>query len=185
MEDLDHLWGLIDFRDPRVLICRRNIELRDDLKNSSLSIAAATRDHSEIHQLMEYLDRSGISLNLERCWEEFSKPLSCTAGVDFLCRWAVTPLRPGTHRVFFAARLISLITAAGIDVQSTILNFLQKFEREEVPSDVHILMSELVRRRRFSVPDYLRLLIASGSLSMYQCSSNVHLSHSSFYFITC
>lgn len=174
IDDIDVLWIFIDFRDPRVALCWENTKLRYDLKKLSSSLTTSVGDHSELVKLMTYLDRSGISLDLDHCWEEYSRPLSCSAGVDFLCRWAVTSLRPGIHRVFFASRLISLIATMGVNVQAAILTFLNELEQgTAVTANVHSLISELVRRRLFSVPDYLRWLIASGRLARYQGLANV------------
>lgn len=174
IDDINSTWSFIDIKDPRVTLCWRNTKQRHDLKKLSSSFTTSVGDHSELVKLMTYLDRSGIALNLDRCWEEYARPLSCPAGVDFLCRWAVTSLRHGIHRVFFASRLISLIATSGISVQTAILTFLNELEQgPAVTTDVHALISELVRCRLFSVPDYLRWLIASGRLARYRSPASV------------
>lgn len=167
--ELQYVWDSIDSRDPRALACLKNMSLRHDPKKLSTSFTSTTGYHSELVKLMTYLDRSGISLNLDGCWEEFSRPLCSPVGVDFLCRWAVTPLRSGICRVFFAARLISLISGTEVIIQSAILSFLDDCQPDkDIITNVNLLMSELVRRRCFSVPDYFRSLIASGRLSKYR-----------------
>lgn len=85
--------------------------------------------------------------------------------IDCLCEWAVTSLRVGLYRVYLAAAILRQEAKAGVGLQDPIMTFLERFST--VPGSkkkVYLLLSELVRAGRFSLPNYMRWLIAKGVL---------------------
>ena len=97
------------------------------------------------------------------CWElDDDKQLLAHTLVE----WATSSHRPGTGRIYVAARILRQWSRFGAAVTHAVLDFLDSRVCEigrDRPALYH-LVSELARSEHFSSPTYLQWLIARGGL---------------------
>lgn len=100
---------------------------------------------------------------LENCWR-------IDDDKDMLLRtileWSTSSYRPGTAKIYVAARLFRHSAMSGTDITQAILSFLDSdvCEIGRSKSALYHLVSELSRSEHFSIPMYLQWLIARGGL---------------------
>ena len=147
-------------------LSKRNWRLRS---RSSKLISQATRTYR--HTIINYLD----SLRNDQSFGRVAGScLRAASDHDLLVRtcieWSSSVYRHGCFRTYAAARLLRIWRRQGVDIQSSIFNFLAACSH--IPGlqkrDVYRLLAELVRSRHLSVGKYLQRLIARGRLDSHR-----------------
>ncbi|KAF3214584.1 RNA polymerase II mediator complex subunit [Orbilia oligospora] len=115
---------------------------------------------------IDFLDRTRAPYDIEDVTTMFlalSKDYHQT--VKALCEWAVTSLRVGLHRLYFAVRLLRKFSRLGIQIQPPIHDFLLATGGgRRCKKHVYLLISELVRSKHFTAGKYMSWLISRGAL---------------------
>ncbi|KAF3161932.1 RNA polymerase II mediator complex subunit [Orbilia oligospora] len=115
---------------------------------------------------IDFLDRIRAPYDIEDVTTMFlalSKDYHQT--VKALCEWAVTSLRVGLHRLYFAVRLLRKVSRLGIQIQPPIHDFLLATGGgRRCKKHVYLLISELVRSKHFTAGKYMSWLISRGAL---------------------
>ncbi|KAI9795480.1 MAG: RNA polymerase II mediator complex subunit [Piccolia ochrophora] len=129
-------------------------------------IQQRSRQGSASAHLYRLLDAWKYPMDLEQLCSECltaseDRDLVVLGVVGWACSW----YRQGLSRVYLAARLIRRWNRHGADTDGVVLRFLatmgnRRWRRE----NVYLLISELVRSKRFSVGRYLEWLISRGTL---------------------
>ena len=86
--------------------------------------------------------------------------------VKVLLEWCTSLYRPGVAKVFVSSRILQNWATLGVDITQVMLDFLDvdPLEEQERKGALYHLVCELVRSKVFSVPQYLRWLIARGGV---------------------
>jgi mediator of RNA polymerase II transcription subunit 12 len=138
-----------------------------DQRNRRLATLGIGREPDSRKSLIRILDLTltnpFTSELLEQCWllDEDKNML-----IQAVLEWATSFHRPGTAKIYTAARLLRHWSKSGVDVTLAILGFLDsKFEIGRSKPAFYHLVSELVRSEHFSIPIYIQWMIARGGLS--------------------
>lgn len=138
-----------------------------DRRNSQLTITGTKKEASPRRRLIQILDeaRSKFFLNelSKQCWEVDEDKMMLMRAI---LEWSTSCHRPGTTKIYIAARIIRSWSKYGVDVTGAILSFLDSNNCDtsrNKPALYH-LVSELARSDHFSTPRYLQWLIARGGL---------------------
>lgn len=144
------------FRPILAAIQRRNIRLAG---------ASAEKEPSCRRRLIKLLDttlRLPFMNDLpKQCWNIDDDKAKL---IQTILEWATSSHRPGTAKVYVAARILRFCARSGADITDAILNFLDSptcGSGCSKPAFYH-LVSELARSDHFSTPKYLQWLIARG-----------------------
>lgn len=97
------------------------------------------------------------------CWKVMK---SRTELAQTVLEWATSWHRPGSAKVFVAARLLRIWRRHDLDVNQALLDFLSRASQSTTISknDLYHLYSELTKSGHFSVSGYAHWLIARGGL---------------------
>lgn len=137
------------------------------LRNNRLTISGIEKKSTARQRLIRLLDMSlgGSSMHdfPKRCWQvDENKTMLLQAVLE----WSTSSYRPGSSKIFVAARVLRFWSKSGVDVTESILDFLDSdavgFGRNK--TSFYHLVSELARSEHFSTPRYLQWLISRGGL---------------------
>ncbi|EPS36802.1 hypothetical protein H072_9642 [Dactylellina haptotyla CBS 200.50] len=164
------LRACVDTRNPTVLASisniaarNRNLEARQASKSGG---AGGSTIASPRKAAIDFLDKIRPPYDIEEVTGRFlaiSKDYHQT--VKALCEWAITSLRVGLHRLYFAVRLLRRLSKLGVQIQPPIHDFLLAIGAgRRSKKHVYLLISELVRSRHFTAGKYMSWLISRGAL---------------------
>lgn len=170
------LEACLDLSNMEVQSCLQDITLRNSFLCCIMK-ANMPEPTSPQRQVIAILDAASLPYELDALTQAcVSIMLDHDKFIEYLCEWAVTPLRVGLYRVYLASAILRQQARAGVSVQEPIMRFLEKYSA--VPAskqNVYLLVSELVRAAKFSVTSYMRWLIATGVLGSYTALEKVSL----------
>lgn len=138
-----------------------------DRRNSRLDTPGIEKALTARRRLLQLLD-STLLLPLtnemaRQCWEiDNDKSML----FHTILEWSSSSYRPGTAKIYVAARIMRSWSKFGADITSAILDFLDSAvcSSARQNSAFYHLVSELARSEHFSTPRYLQWLIARGGL---------------------
>ncbi|KAL8779298.1 MAG: hypothetical protein Q9194_001513 [Teloschistes cf. exilis] len=154
------------------LISMRNIRMR------TLSMPYDKSDPITDQTVIKILDTVPHSSDIAELaldlWEAMHDP-DCL--VRICLQWSSSVFRSGQRRIYIAARLLRKWHGIGVDVETSILNFISSesntFGLE--PSSLYRTIAELARTRHFSLGRYLQWVITTGVLGKYDRSQKIPL----------
>ncbi|KAL7930403.1 hypothetical protein V8C35DRAFT_313165 [Trichoderma chlorosporum] len=139
-----------------------------NIRNGQLSITSSASPLAGRPQLVRLLDATLLG-HIERdlpqkCWATGDDKVDI---VKTTVDWATSFYRPGLARVYIAANLIRFWSTLRVNVTGAILEHMDTISvgdggRKQA---VYQLVTELVRTGQFSVPQYLKWLVARGACS--------------------
>ncbi|KAF8419653.1 hypothetical protein EV426DRAFT_267297 [Tirmania nivea] len=173
------LESCVDRSNSNIEACLQNIIYR----NNALSLGAKTKNPdtalSPQRLVIDILDSALLPFDLGKLVKDCISVMPDHSNfIDCLCEWSVTSLRVGLYRVYLAAAILRQEAKAGVPLQEPIMTFLERFS--SVPGSktkVYLLLSELVRAGKFSLPNYMRWLIARGVLRTFTSMEKDHPCH--------
>ncbi|TAQ88198.1 hypothetical protein B7494_g3506 [Chlorociboria aeruginascens] len=138
-----------------------------DERNKRLNSPIIEKEFSSRQHLISLLD-SFISPRptrdlVEQCWQLDDNKIMLSHTV---LQWSTSAHRPGTAKIYVAARIMRSWSRLGIDITEIVLGFLDS-NIDQSYCDCRAfyhLVSELSRSEHFSIPVYLQWLIARGGL---------------------
>ena len=138
-----------------------------DRRNSRLDTPGIEKALTPRQCLLQLLD-STLLLPLttemaQQCWEiDIDKSML----FHTILEWSSSSYRPGTAKIYVAARIMRSWSKFGADITGAILDFLDSAvcSSARQNSAFYHLVSELARSEHFSTPRYLQWLIARGGL---------------------
>ncbi|TVY37297.1 Mediator of RNA polymerase II transcription subunit [Lachnellula subtilissima] len=137
------------------------------LRNKRLTIPGIEKKSTARQRLIRLLDMNLTDSSMhdvpKRCWQvDEDKTMLLQAVLE----WSTSSYRPGSSKIFVAARILRFWSKSGVDVTESILDFLDsdvvRFGRNK--TSFYHLVSELARSEHFSTPRYLQWLISRGGL---------------------
>ncbi|TVY92571.1 Mediator of RNA polymerase II transcription subunit, partial [Lachnellula willkommii] len=137
------------------------------LRNNRLTISGIEKKPTARQRLIRLLDMNLTDSSMhdfpKRCWQvDENKTMLLQAVLE----WSTSSYRPGSSKIFVAARILRFWSKSGVDVTESILDFLDsdavRFGRNK--TSFYHLVSELARSEHFSTPRYLQWLISRGGL---------------------
>ncbi|KAF8476212.1 hypothetical protein BDZ91DRAFT_819063 [Kalaharituber pfeilii] len=160
------LESCVDTTNPQVEACLQNVIHRNNSLCLSPKPKTSDPTFSPQRLVIDILDSATMPYDFDKIIKDCVAVIADhSLFVQCLCEWAVTSLRVGLYRVYLAAAILRQEAKAGTALQEPIMTFLERFSA--VPgnkSKVYLLISELVRAEKFSLPNYMRWLIARGVL---------------------
>lgn len=138
-----------------------------DRRNNRMDITGPKRRPSPKRLLIDKLDATlSTPLNasmVKECWQITDEK---NILIQTVIEWSTSAYRPGTAKIYVAARMLRQWSRFGADITEAILTFLDtsatKHGRNK-PAFYH-LVSELARSEHFSTSVYLQWIIARGGL---------------------
>ncbi|KAF3930239.1 hypothetical protein ABW20_dc0104813 [Dactylellina cionopaga] len=165
----DPLRACVDLKNPTILASINNIASRNrnlEAGQASKSGGGGSTITTPRKSAIDFLDSIRAPYDIEDVTGRFlslSKDHHQT--VKALCEWAITSLRVGLHRLYFAVRLLRRFSRLGIQIQPAIHDFLLATGGgRRCKNHVYLLISELVRSRHFTAGKYMSWLISRGAL---------------------
>jgi mediator of RNA polymerase II transcription subunit 12 len=146
---------------------RHNSFAAINLRNEQLAAAANRSQPAARHILVRMLDgtlQASMSPELpQQCWG-ISKDKEALARA--LLEWCTSLYRPGLAKIYVTNRILQHWSTLGLDPTMAVLDFLEADACEDEPrkATLYHIVCELVREEIFSVPRYLRWLIARGGV---------------------
>lgn len=162
------LRAVLDNKNPDVLACIENIDSRNrnlELGNGSRS-GAGSSSSSARKATIDFLDSIRAPYDIDKTTGLFLRISNdYHQTVKALCEWAVTSLRVGLYRVYFAVKILRKINRLGVHIQTPMHDFLLSCGGgRRSKKHVYLLISELVRSRHFTAGKYMSWLISRGAL---------------------
>ncbi|KAK6341945.1 RNA polymerase II mediator complex subunit [Orbilia blumenaviensis] len=162
------LRACVDTRNPTIISSIKNISARNrNLEPGNTKSSGGST--SPRKAAIDFLDHIRVPYDIEDVTNRFlalSKDYHQT--VKALCEWAITSLRVGLHRLYFAVRLLRRFSRLGIQIQPPIHDFLLATGGgRRCKKHVYLLVSELVRSKHFTAGKYMSWLISRGALMRY------------------
>ncbi|KKO97998.1 hypothetical protein THAR02_09898 [Trichoderma harzianum] len=139
-----------------------------NIRNGQLSFTSTASPLAGRPQLVRLLDAtllSQIHRDLpQKCWATGDDKVDI---VRTTVDWATSFYRPGLARVYIAANLIRFWSTLRVNVTGAILEHMDTIPAGDGgrKQTVYQLVTELVRTGQFSVPQYLKWLMARGACS--------------------
>ena len=138
-----------------------------DQRNAQFTSTTSEKELSPRCRLIQLLDTSlskPLPADLPRlCWQmDDDKGMI----MQTVLEWCSSSHRPGTTRIYVAARILRFCDKFGADVSQAVLDFLDS-KASDSGRDKHAfyhLVSELARSEHFSIAMYLQWLIARGGI---------------------
>ncbi|RPB19444.1 hypothetical protein L211DRAFT_814567 [Terfezia boudieri ATCC MYA-4762] len=168
----------VDRRNSNIEACLQNIIHR----NNALSLTAKAKSDTVLppqRLVIDILDSASLPFDLDKIVKDCISVMPDHSNfIECLCEWSVTSLRVGLYRVYLAAAILRQEAKGGVPLQEPIMTFLERFS--SVPgskTNVYLLLSELVRAGKFSLPNYMRWLIARGVLRAFTSMEKDHPCH--------
>ncbi|KAK6522114.1 RNA polymerase II mediator complex subunit [Arthrobotrys megalospora] len=160
------LRACVDTKNPAIISSINNIAARNRNLEPGNTKSAGGSSTSPRKAAIDFLDRIRAPYDIEDVTTRFlalSKDYHQT--VKALCEWAITSLRVGLHRLYFAVRLLRRFSRLGIQIQPPIHDFLLATGGgRRCKKHVYLLISELVRSKHFTAGKYMSWLISRGAL---------------------
>ncbi|KAI4259051.1 MAG: hypothetical protein LQ352_000948 [Teloschistes flavicans] len=161
------LQAMTEFFDPVLsarlkLISMRNMQMRTLSKPCDESDAIIDQKIIRILDILPFsADPAEFASDL---WEAARHP-DCL--VRICLQWSSSVFRSGQRRTYIAARLLRKWHGMGVDVETSILNFISSESNTfgSEPSRLYRTIAELARTRHFSLGKYLQWVITTGVLS--------------------
>ncbi|KAK1758597.1 mediator of RNA polymerase II transcription subunit 12 [Echria macrotheca] len=146
---------------------RSNAFMAINHRNEQLVASANRSQPASRHIFVRLLDATlqapmGDELPVQ-CWG-IAKDKEALATT--LLEWCTSLYRPGIAKVFVSSRIFKHWNSLGLDSTATILRFLDTdaLEEQGQKDALYHLVCELARCKVFSVPRYIRWLVAGGGL---------------------
>lgn len=169
LQAMTHFSGPV-FSATLKLISVRNVRMR------TLSKPCDESDPSTDRRIIRILDTIPYSGDIAELavdlWEATRDP-DCLVWICL--QWSSSVFRGGQRRIYIAARLLRKWHGKGVDVETSILNFISSESNTFGldPSSLYRTIAELARTKHFSLGRYLQWVITTGVLGRYDRSRKV------------
>ncbi|KAK6353406.1 RNA polymerase II mediator complex subunit [Orbilia brochopaga] len=164
------LLACVDTTNPAVRACIENIAARNRNLDSDKPVKGGVGIVSPRKAAIDFLDNIRAPYDIEEVTDGFlSLSSDYQQTVKALCEWAVTSLRVGLQRLYFAVRLLRRISRLGVQIQPPLHEFLLATTGgRRCKKHVYLLVSELVRSKHFAAGKYMSWLISRGALMRHE-----------------
>lgn len=171
------LEACIDQSNPQIEACLQNVIQRNEI----LSLVSVPKKPEPVisprRTVIDILDSASFPFDIDQLVKDCMSTMHDHINfIQCLCEWAVTSLRVGLYRVYLTAAILRQRARTGVSLHEPIMAFLERFSTAPgSKGKVYLLISELVRARKFSLQNYMRWLISRGILRPFTSMEKVRV----------
>jgi mediator of RNA polymerase II transcription subunit 12, fungi type len=138
-----------------------------DHRNNRLMVPGMEKQPTARQRLIRLLDTTLLDSSVhdlpKRCWQMDEDK---TMLLQAILEWSTSSYRPGSSKIYIAARILRFWCKSGVDVTESILDFLDSDAStcSRNKASFYHLVSELARSEHFSTARYFQWLISRGGL---------------------